>query len=46
MKPAEKIAILRLFRTQNIGPMILTTLLRRFKSGTSIIEHLPDLGKR
>ena len=46
MKPAEKIAILRLFRTQNIGPMILTTLLRRFKSGTSIIEHLPELGKR
>jgi len=46
MKPAEKIAILRLIRTQNIGPVTLTTLLRRFKSGTSVIEHLPEIGKR
>lgn len=46
MKSPEKIAILRLIRTQNIGPVTLTTLLRRYKSGLSVIEHLPELSER
>lgn len=46
MKLTEKIAILRLIRTQNIGPVTLTTLLRRFKSGVSVIDHLPEMSKR
>lgn len=46
MNISEKIAILRLIRTQNIGPVTLTTLLRRFNSGISVIDHLPDISKR
>lgn len=46
MKSPEKIVILRLIRTQNIGPVTLTTLLRRYKSGLSVIEHLPELSER
>ena len=45
MNQQEKLAILRLIRTNNIGPVTLTMLLRRYKTGEAVLECLPDISK-
>ena len=46
LKITEKLAIMRLIRTQNIGPVTLTMLLRRYKTGSAVLEQLPEISKR
>jgi DNA processing protein len=46
LKINEKLAIIRLIRTQNIGPVTLTMLLRRHKTGLAVLDHLPEISKR
>ena len=46
MNHAEKIARIRLIRTQNIGPVTTTILLRRYKTAIAVIKQLPDIAKR
>ncbi|MCG8626405.1 MAG: DNA-processing protein DprA [Proteobacteria bacterium] len=46
MKHEEKIARIRLIRTQNIGPVTTSILLKRYKSGVEVIKQLPDIAKR
>ena len=43
---AEKLAWLRLIRTENIGPISFHQLLQRFGSATQAIQALPDLASR
>ncbi len=42
----EKLAWLRLSRTENIGPITFYKLLERFGSAESTLKALPDLAKR
>lgn len=42
----EKIAWLRLIRTENVGPMTFYNLLQTFGSAQKAIEHLPSLSKK
>lgn len=42
----EKIAWLRLIRTENIGPVTFYNLIDNFKSATAAIEALPTLSRR
>ena len=46
LDPKEKLAWLRLFRTENIGPITFYRLLDRFGSAARAIDALPDLAKR
>jgi DNA processing protein len=46
VKTNEKIAIIRLIRTQNIGPVTLTMLLRRYKTSLAVLDQLPEISKR
>lgn len=41
----EKLARLRLIRSENVGPVTFFKLLDRFKSGVSALEALPELAK-
>jgi DNA processing protein len=43
---AERIAWLRLARTENVGPVAFTGLLARFGSAERAVEALPDLARR
>lgn len=43
---AEKIARLRLIRTENVGPVTFQHLLARFGSAGEALERLPDLARR
>ncbi len=43
---AERIARLRLARTDRIGPVTFSQLLKRFGSAEQAIRALPDLAKR
>jgi len=43
---AEKLAWLRLSRTENIGPITFHRLIARYGSATKALEALPDLAKR
>ncbi|UUX50922.1 DNA-processing protein DprA [Nisaea acidiphila] len=43
---AERMARLRLIRTENVGPVTFQHLLTRFGSATEAVEHLPDLARR
>ena len=43
---AERLAWLRLIRTDNIGPMTFYQLVERFGSATAALEALPELSKR
>ena len=45
MKPQEKLAILRLIRTNNIGPVTLTMLLSRYQTGEAVLDCLPEISK-
>src|SRR3954465_5675327 len=42
----EKLARLRLIRTENIGPITFYKLLERFGSAEAALNALPDLAKR
>ena len=42
----EKIARLRLIRTDNVGPVTFRQLISRYKSAENAIEILPELAKR
>ena len=46
MKHEEKIAHIRLIRTQNIGPVTMTILLKRYKTAAAVIDALPDIARR
>ena len=43
---AEKIARLRLIRTENVGPVTFKQLIRKYKTAERAIEMLPELAKR
>ncbi|MBI1326844.1 MAG: DNA-protecting protein DprA [Alphaproteobacteria bacterium] len=43
---AEKLAWLRLWRTENVGPATFYRLLDRYQSAETALAHLPDLAKR
>ena len=42
----EKIARLRLIRSENVGPITFRQLISRFRSAATAIEALPDLARR
>ncbi len=42
----ERLAWLRLFRSENVGPITFRQLLRRFGSAEAALEALPDLSRR
>lgn len=42
----EKIARLRLIRTENVGPVTFRQLIGRYKSAIAALEILPELAKR
>ena len=42
----EKIARLRLIRTENVGPVTFRQLIGRYKTAERAIEMLPELAKR
>ena len=46
LSQAERLAWLRLIRTQNVGPITFRQLLRRFGSAEAAIDALPDLARR
>lgn len=46
MKDSEKLAILRLIRTENVGPITFNRLVERYGSAIKALEALPDLAKR
>ena len=46
LTPAQRIAWLRLVRTDNIGPVTFRQLLNRFGSAEAAIAALPDLSRR
>lgn len=46
LTPAQRIAWLRLVRTDNVGPVTFRQLLNRFGSAEAAIEALPDLGRK
>ncbi|WDR07585.1 DNA-processing protein DprA [Devosia rhodophyticola] len=45
LTPAQKIAWLRLIRTENVGPVTFRQLLNRFGSAEAALEALPNLVK-
>lgn len=44
--PAQRLAILRLIRTDNIGPITFRQLVSRFGSAQAALEALPQIAKR
>jgi DNA processing protein len=46
LTPAQRIAWLRLVRTDNVGPVTFRQLLNRFGSAEAAIEALPDLSRK
>lgn len=46
LNAAERIAWLRLSRTENIGPITFYKLLERYGAAEKALERLPDLSKR
>jgi DNA processing protein len=46
MNTAEKLAWLRLSRTENVGPITFYKLLERFGSAEAALKALPELAKR
>src|SRR4051794_29723949 len=43
---AEKLAQLRLFRTENVGPVTYNRLMERYGSAQKALEAIPELSKR
>ncbi|QMW22497.1 DNA-processing protein DprA [Sandaracinobacteroides saxicola] len=46
MSDADRIARVRLIRSENVGPVSFRMLLRRFGSAAAAVEALPDLARR
>ena len=46
MPEAERLARLRLSRTENIGPITFRDLVGRFGTAQAAIDALPDLARR
>lgn len=46
LSKAEKVARLRLIRTDNVGPVTFRQLISRYQSAERAIEMLPELSKR
>jgi DNA processing protein len=46
LSAAERVAWLRLIRSDNVGPVTFRQLLNRFGSATAAIEALPELGRK
>ena len=46
MTEAEKLARLRLIRTENVGPITFKRLVERYGSAARALEALPELAKR
>lgn len=46
LDPAERLARLRLIRTENVGPVTFQHLLIRYGSARAALEKLPDLARR
>jgi DNA processing protein len=46
LSAAETLARLRLIRSENVGPITYRHLMRRFGSGVTAIEALPDIAAR
>jgi DNA processing protein len=46
LSPAERIARLRLARTERVGPVAFSALLARFRSAERVLEALPDIARR
>ena len=46
LPPAEKLARLRLARSENVGPVTFRQLLDRFGSAEAALAALPDLARR
>ncbi len=46
MNPEERVAWLRLIRTENVGPATFRQLLHRFETAEAALSALPDLLKR
>ena len=46
MADAERVARLRLIRSENVGPVTFRQLIARFGSGASALAALPDLARR
>ncbi len=44
--PAEKLARLRLIRSENVGPITYARLMQRFGSAIKAIDALPELARR
>ena len=46
MEHSEKLARIRLIRTQNVGPMTYKLLMRRYKTAKEVLRVEPELAKR
>lgn len=46
MEHSEKLARIRLIRTQNVGPMTYKLLMRRYKTAKEALRAIPELAKR
>jgi DNA processing protein len=46
LSPAERLARLRLARTERVGPVAFAALLARFRSAERALEALPDIARR
>ncbi len=46
LTPAERIAWLRLARTDNVGPVTFAQLIARFGTASRALEAIPDLARR
>lgn len=46
LTPAERLARLRLIRTENVGPITYYRLMQRFGSAERALQALPDLARR
>jgi DNA processing protein len=46
LSPAQRLAILRLIRTDNVGPITFRQLVRRYGSAQSALDELPHISQR
>src|SRR5437868_1225894 len=46
LSDAERLAWLRLWRSENVGPVTFRQLLRRFGSAAAALDALPELARR
>src|SRR5215469_1701852 len=46
LSDAERLTWLRLWRSENVGPVTFRHLLRRFGSAEAALEALPELARR